>query len=248
MSGTAIFYLGQARTFAHCWANQWDIVLRHYPDARYYVCVEDDAQADGMLALMHQRVSADRIAMTRLKTPPDLPCPPESAADHVPYARSGDLSKATRNLVNTLWGFNEAWEWYKRQPQAREGLIVRLRPDSHFHAYNPPPFHELPVGDHLMSLWWSRCGGVNDRFALMGRTAARAYLTTYTRLQALIDDGVPFHGERFIAASLASQGIRVSHTLDAWLSLIRMPNAAGQMGQVWPAPEAREVALFARGL
>lgn len=246
MSGIAILYVGQTRTFSHCWANQWDMVLRHYPEARYYVCVEDEPEADCILPLMHKRVAPERIAMMRLRTPPDLPCPPESAADHVPYARSGDLAKATRNLVNALWGFNQCWDWYSRQPNAREGTLIRMRPDAHFHAFTPPP--ELPAGDHLMSLWWARCGGVNDRFAIMGRTAARAYLTTYTRLQALIDDGVAFHGERFIAASLAGQGIRVSHTLDAWLSLIRPADAAGRMEQVWPAPEAREVALFARGL
>ncbi len=68
---------------------------------------------------------------------------------------------------------------------------------------------KLPVRDIAYCPWWGRFGGVNDRFAIMGWSAAFEYHTTYDKIPSLLSKGCPFHPESLVAASMAEKEIRI---------------------------------------
>ena len=82
------------------------------------------------------------------------------------------------------------------------------------------PYHPSVKEAYLPA--WSRWGGVNDRFGVMGAYAAEAYFTTYSRLQSLCDAGAPLHPESLVMGSLESQGIEIKNSLIADFSTLRM--------------------------
>ena len=53
---------------------------------------------------------------------------------------------------------------------------------------------------------WGSYGGINDRFAIMGRDAAQAYMTAFDRIKELLDKGCPFHPETLTRAAVELTG------------------------------------------
>jgi hypothetical protein len=75
---------------------------------------------------------------------------------------------------------------------------------------------------------WSRWGGVNDRFGVMGASAAKAYFTTFQRVQELCDLGAPLHPESLVMGALELAGVKISNTLISDFLTIRMDGSVIQ--------------------
>ena len=119
--------------------------------------------------------------------------------------------------------------------------VIRMRADNYFRSFRPawpisprikahfllnPNSQGVAVIDSdkeyerkvALTPFWGRFGGVNDRFAVLGETAAQAYFTTFSRIGELLAKNYPLHPERLVYASLIESGCTVDDTLHAWFS------------------------------
>jgi hypothetical protein len=123
--------------------------------------------------------------------------------------------------------------------------IIRLRADLWFHSFEDPferhvsryyydKGTQMPhVGGGLVMTLpcgsnechtpaWGEFGGINDRFAIMGPSAARYYFTVFERLPELLAAGCPFHPESLVAASLELGNVSLHRTLKTFFSTERL--------------------------
>jgi hypothetical protein len=122
-------------------------------------------------------------------------------------------------------------------------LFVRLRPDLFFHRFDMPP--RLPRADEALTCYWGSHGGVNDRFALLGRQAAEAWFTAHRQLDKMLSGGCPLHPESLQLAALRLAGCINHPCLIADFTGIR---PTGEMIPQVPAPSdlpRYQAALFA---
>lgn len=241
---TAVIYTGQARSFRDCYKTQYWALLRHLDNPIIYACVEDDEQA-GHLELLREWF--ERVYIHRIRTPHDLPCPPDFTAAHTPYPLSTPVDRQTR----VFYGVNEAYKFFQKA-EAECGYfsdtIIKLRPDLYFRSMKLPV---LGIGfNDVVSPWWGRYGGINDRMAFMGRGAAKHFFGVYEKMDALLAAGCPMHGESLTAASCEEGGVKVRHELHAWTAFKRMPghHQQGNWGFVEPDHNANEVLMSLKGL
>lgn len=224
---TAVIYSGQARTFLRCFPTHRWHVFRHFTDLRFYVSVEDDERAGDMDVL---REHYEHVHIERVKTPADLPEIPIERGNAAPYANAA----SHRQLMAQHWANQRAWEFY--QSFAPVGnVVLRMRCDQFFHSFARPTGHDVQDVDlttepewravrsrEALTPWWGRFGGVNDRFAVLGFSAAEHYFTTFSKIPRLLDAGCPFHPESLVKASLLDGGVDLRETLLAEFSTERM--------------------------
>jgi hypothetical protein len=99
--------------------------------------------------------------------------------------------------------------------------IIRLRPDLWFHSFESERATTV-WDDEVLTPWWGRFGGLNDRFAIMGPKAARAYFDVYAKIPELLGSyRAPFHPETLLAARLEIAQVHVTQTLRAEFSTLR---------------------------
>lgn len=212
---TAILLSGQMRTFATCAYTQRWHVYRHFPDADFYVSTVEDKDAASVDVLRklypHAKIKTEVVG-----SQPNLPEPTENVRFE-PYPRSVPMQAVLRQL----WQLEKAWRLVK-EPEEYD-CFLRVRPDSFFHSF------VNPVGTMFrqwaFTPWWGRFGGVNDRFAVLGRDAAKAYFTTYGQIPQLIEAGCPIHPESLVAGSLSLAGCVVNDTLRAEFSTLKHEGA-----------------------
>lgn len=223
---TAILISGQLRTFARCYPTQRWHVLRHFADPHFFLTIQDQPDADAILAPLLADYGPDRVHIQRL-TDPDLTAdltPQLSAAYHqAPYANAAPAHR----LLLQHWYQTQVWEnfcGHRETLSLQINTIIRLRPDLFFHSFDTGPYidGDSMIHDcHVHTPWWGRFGGLNDRFALMDRDAARAYFDVYPKIPELLALGCPFHPETLLAARLEMSSISVSQTLHAEFSTLR---------------------------
>lgn len=229
---TAVFYSGQARTFASCFPNQYWMVLRHLPDPHFFVSVANDDQAVAMtsLSLRFKNVNIEYVKQ------PDFP---EAAEYARMYAHSGyGISARPQNIMRAFWGHKKAWKMCAKPQEF--AMFVRIRPDLYFQEYEGRPW---PMGSECMTPPWGSYGGVNDRFAILGGLAADSYFTAIDALDLLLAHGCPFHPETLTRAALERGGhVRVSQKLVTEFKIRRMasefhPQLNPDRSREWLVPE-----------
>lgn len=214
---TCFIYTGQARTFAQLWRNHAWFVHRHFPNADFFVSVADDEQSYDMMALrsLGHTVYFEKVVQ------PEIP-EPDMAAHQFGYPPSTSLQA----ILRQFWALNRAWEFVGNRAD-NYNLFIRIRPDSRFTRFVPPAPWERATWfsfarSYCLTPWWARWGGVNDRFALLGRDAAEVYFTTFQHRQALFDKHCPCHPETLLAASLESGDIVPDDTLACEFMTVRL--------------------------
>ena len=88
--------------------------------------------------------------------------------------------------------------------------------------------------------WWGNYGGINDRFGMFGRSAAKAFFETYDRLPALLDAGCPVHPESLVCAALELSGCAFTRALCADFGALRK---TGEF--IYMRPTMQEIAEYA---
>lgn len=219
---TAVLISGQMRTFAQTFSTfRWH-VLRHFADPHFFITVQDNPDC-ASIDLLRAEYGADHVHAD-LRTDPDFsvldpgllslvsgPCYYQA-----PYANAA----SPHQLLLQHWYQNECWKHFQTlnaqlsTPNRQFSTIIRTRGDLWFHSFAPPP-NSPPFAypDIALTPWWGRFGGINDRFAILGHEAARAYFTTYDHIPELLAAGCPFHPESLVAASLERSACVVRTTL-----------------------------------
>lgn len=193
---TAIVYSGHMRSLARCIANHRWMVWRHFPGADTFCATvfDQDSSATSLLGTDKVHVESHQPGFALPKGCPEQWNGPSSHYMHEPYA----ISVPPSAVIGQLWQLNNAWGLIANPDDY--DCFIRIRPDIYFHEYQHargvifPPLCHTP--------YWGRFGGLNDRFAVMGRDAAKAYFTTYTRIGELIEAGCPLHPESLLLASI----------------------------------------------
>jgi hypothetical protein len=222
---TAIVFSGHMRTFDRCLPTMDWHIFRHYPAAHFFVSTVADA--DALKAqLLVERYGADRVKIDTVPEQPDCVAEMRAAGvnlpaewhrgqpySHEPYA----ISVHPRAVLRQIWQLGRAWTAFCDDLWAFD-VVIRLRPDLWLHDYTPP----RPVGEAVcLTPWWGRFGGVNDRCAVMGPTAAAAYFGTYAAIPALMAEGCPLHPESLVGASLWAARCVTSAKLQTTFSTLR---------------------------
>jgi hypothetical protein len=198
---TALILSGHLRTFRRCWPTiRWH-VLGQFPEADVFVSTIRDPDIASLeiigdeatlidvvpsqpdcVALLCERMGITDTELARY-------------ADHAPYA----LSVPIQAVLAQLWQLSHAWD---SVPGIEDyDVVIRCRPDLFFHELNLGKFQH-PGRDQAWTPFWGRFGGVNDRFAIMGALAAKAYFTTWRHIPELLAAGCPLHPESLVAASI----------------------------------------------
>lgn len=220
---TAILLSGQLRTFAHCYPSQRWHVLRHFTDPHFFFTIQAQPDAEQILAPLIADYGADRVHVQQL-TDPDLTAdltPQLSAAYHqAPYANAAPAHR----LLLQHWYQAKVWSHFQTLSSQLSTLsfntVIRLRPDLYFHSFRWDSEEDF-WREQVLTPWWGRFGGLNDRFAIMGPAAARAYFDVYAKIPELLAHGCPFHPETLLAARLEMANLSVSQTLRAEFSTLR---------------------------
>jgi hypothetical protein len=213
MSKTAVLISGQMRTFSHCLPSLYWNVFRKLKDPHFFVSCADDEQASS--AYMLELHYPGKVHIEIVKQP-TLPEPHKSYADHAPYA----ISVPIQNILRQLWHYNRVWEFFNEVTGELKDFtaFVRCRPDLFFHRFDAPA---EPLPHEFLGVWKARCGGVNDRFAIMGPKAAEAYFTAFPRLQSLLDLGCPLHPESIQQAAMEFEGVGIRNRLTCEFTTVR---------------------------
>ncbi len=196
------------RTFDQCLPTIYWHVLRRFPGADCYIStIFDENQAKANLLAEKFPTFATKIAIAPIQ--PDcvseiraqgafLPAERMTGARYMfePYA----ISVSPQNVLRQLWQLEQGWNLAAASGKEYD-IFVRIRPDLFFHGLELPDLEG--ASDRLALLpWWGQFGGVNDRFAILGRAAAQYYFTTYSRTSGLLKMGCPLHPETLVLSSL----------------------------------------------
>ena len=219
---TAILISGQTRTFADCIANQNWFLYRKIKDPVFFVSVADDEQAKDAYLLEGY---AKDVFIERVKQP-TLPEPDFALAKHAPYTPTPNNKSVVQSILRQLWAYQRVWDFMESRG-TKFDTYIRLRPDLFFHKLSiSPRWMDDGASVHgttFQGPWKATCGGVNDRFGIMGHSAAKAYFTAFSQLNTLLDAGCPLHPESIQKAALEAAGCAISNTLVAEFTCLRLP-------------------------
>jgi hypothetical protein len=203
---TLFLYSGQARTIRHLHENHWFRVIRHFHDPHIVVSVADDEQAEDM-RLLEQYVGKNKFRFEKV-VQPTLPEPPSKS----PYAAGYPTISSPQAVLRQFWHWKRVWEFAGDKKPF--DCFVRIRPDSCFFECEPMVSSSAET---IYTPWWGRWGGMNDRFAIMGKDCAGLYHGIYDSLESLFKKGIPLHPEsllfeqmRFVKLNLLARSIYFS--------------------------------------
>lgn len=220
---TAILISGQCRTLDLCLPNIKAQVLDYFPGADLWISVA--AGPDSGQAQLLRSVGM-KIQLLEALEPPELDQRDYAARSlGGPYLLGtglGDSTAVSRTLL-------QAWRLHRVFEKARSSgenydTFVRLRPDQWFIVGAAG----LPRIDPSTAAvpWWGGYGGINDRFAVLGRAAAEAYCW-WPRLDELLAEGCRFHPETLTKYALTRAQCRIVH-LPTFAAILKR-DAAGKI-------------------
>lgn len=224
---TAVIFTGHTRSFVRCWPTfKWN-VGRHFPDAKYFFSTIDDNDWQDALPLIKSIGMQFEALAGQPEFRSDKIWHPGQPYSHEPYA----ISVSPQAVLGQLWQLEQGYKLYLKNTEEKDlaDVIIRVRPDSWFHSFemlrNSSDRPELLAkwGGELQchTPWFGKFGGVNDRFAIMGRQASDSYFFTFSRHEKLMQLGCPLHPESLIKASLEDGGVEIFDALKVEFSTLR---------------------------
>lgn len=209
----AIIISGHMRTFAACLPTlKWQ-VLRHYGKPEFFVSTVRDERTETWREL-ERHFPGCEIHVSVEESQPDIELPePWKGKGWAPYA----ISVPQQAVLKQLWQLSRAWKLYRVTRSCEHATVIRTRPDIWFSGFLP----RVPASNHALTPWWGRFGGVNDRFAVMGQDAARAYFAAFDSMHEMAAEGAPLHPETLVRYSMERSGIVVHDDLKVEFSTIR---------------------------
>jgi hypothetical protein len=235
---TAIIISGHARSFRWVAKNQIEQLFSRVPDPHFFISVIEDAHSGSLEAL---RSHFPHVKIEYIPSQPDCvglvgkrllgenalrtevesylrECASRGGYRMAPHANA-------QTVFGSLWHQQRAF----RMAEGEFDCYVRHRPDLHFVHLDVP----VPAGNELYSPWWSAWGGINDRFGIMGKDAAKTYFNQFDQLASMLQSGVALHPESLSGAAMKRGGVSM-RPLNVDFSAVRPPDATGQLVQVQP--------------
>lgn len=243
---TAVILSGQTRTFARCLPSIHWAVFSKLENPHFFASVANDEDA-GAIELLRQQYPDAPIFIEKVDQP-TLAEPPVQTSWHAPYAITPTKTPGVgplQGILRALWHYSRAWKFACEHGAQDCEMVMRCRPDLHFHRFEYPEHAEGWERFAFTPYWGNYGPGVNDRFAVMGPTAAKAYFETYDVLPDLINAGEPFHPETLVGAALRRANIRISRTLCAEFGFLRKNGEFVHM-QVLPGELAEWIAHLSK--
>jgi hypothetical protein len=226
---TAVLISGQMRTFGECLTTLERCVFRHLPDATYFIsCAEDETAGEAYLLEGKHDVHIERVAQPMLTIPgrtvPASTNMQDSQRDRISLAAPYHISAPHQSILRQFWHLNRVWDFaHEKMLDGTDSVpfdcYIRCRPDLFFHETRSLPATIEP--NQVFAPWWGGAGGINDRFAIMGRLAAQHYFGAWGKLQQMLAAGLPLHPETLLLESLTLGGCDVRRTLHAVFSTYR---------------------------
>lgn len=206
------------RSFAATVANLHWMVFRRLPNPTFFISCADDEQAKDA-HLLDGYYPEEGIFIERVKQPV-LNEPPFNLCRHSPYAPTPNNQSVVQSILRQMWHYRRVWDFHcEKAPTAGFDTYVRCRPDLFFHRFDMPAFVRP---NEFIGPWKATCGGVNDRFSVMGQIAAMAYFNSFSEFERMMDAGCPLHPESIQEAAMGAIGTRISNTLLAEFTVMRL--------------------------
>ncbi len=248
---TAVILSGQCRTFARCLPSMAWQVFSKLENPRFFASVAKDADASS-IELLRIKYPAAQIHIEVVEQP-TLAEPPMIHTLHAPYAITPTTTPGVgplQGIMRQLWHNSRAYKFAMEKGAGECDVFVRSRMDLNFARFKlgMPAEHidEMISSNEALTPYWGHYGpGTNDRFAVLGKDAAKAYFETYDNLPAMLADGIPFHPETLVGAALERAGCTISRTLLAEFAMIRKNGEWVHM-QVLPGELAEWTAYLSR--
>jgi len=216
---TAVIISGQARSFARCLPNLAWAVFSKLENPNFFCSVAKDADASSV-EMLRVKYPAAPVHIEVVEQP-TLSEPPMIHTLHAPYSITPTQTPGVgplQGIMRQLWHLSRAYKFAVENGAGECEVFVRCRPDLNFHRFK----YMRPAGAYdAFTPWFGNYGGVNDRFAILGTSAARHYFETYDRIPSLLEAGCPFHPESLVCASLEAGGVSIWRGLTAEFAVIR---------------------------
>ncbi len=221
---TAVLISGQLRTFRKCYLTQnWQIFRHYQSDLHFFASICRDDQTKDIQLLQNDY---ENVEVESYDDPLDLPEIPLEKGVFAPYANATSHYK----LMLQHWGNKKVWDFFVSSAATESfDVIIRIRPDLWIHRFKKPDQFQIDTyhidsrwPNTVLSPWWGKFGGINDRLAIMGKGAAVAYFTLYDAIPTLLKNGAPFHPETLLAEWLRQCGVTVESNLMTEFSTERM--------------------------
>lgn len=183
---------GEVRVFRHFWRQAWVA----------------NARSAENLALHPDNYAPFEACEGADEAPPPQPSPLLQR-----LARHGDAwEDGFQSLRNLVLQLQSLYEVTQRVAAAQPDVVVFARPDLCYHEPLPAAAiaHVQAHPDAVVAPCWESWGGLNDRFALCGARAWRAYGGRVLLADHYCErTGRALHSERFLAYALAFAGVQV---------------------------------------
>lgn len=252
---TAVLISGECRTFSRVLPSLHWQVFSKLENPHFFCSVAKDEDA-GSIELLRLKYDNVRIEVVEQ---PTLPEPPMSHTLHAPYAITPTRTPGVgplQGIMRALWHYSRAWKFAQEHGANDCDVFVRCRPDLHFHRFSlegltwlTGPYLEMypdqSAKQAFAPAWGSFGPGCNDRFLVMGKSAAKAFFETHDVLPDLLASGVPFHPETLVGAAIERAGCVISRTLLAEFAFLRKSGELVHM-QFLPQELAEWIAHLSR--
>lgn len=241
---TAVIITGQTRTFARCLPSLHWHVFRKLENPHFYASVANDGDAPA-IDLLKSKYPDAPVFIEKIDQP-TLPEPPLALADHAPYAITPTRTPGIgpmQGILRQQWHMSRGYKFALAHGAGECDMFIRCRPDLHFHQYIEATkwlksessgrtitrVYMMPMEFEAWTPYWGNYGGVNDRFAILGKGSAKPYFETYDNLAVMLDEGCPFHPESLVAYSMERDGIEIHRTLTAEFAFRRQDGSLEHM-------------------
>lgn len=205
MVKVAILVSGQCRTLNVCLPSIRRQILAHFPMADLWASVADgpDSEQASLLANVGLKVRLlEKIAQPTL-----------DERNYRQKSLGGDYWIGTgphdptivQRILRQAWHLRRVYEWAAHSGEDYD-VYVRLRPDQWFFV-GAQGMPEITPQKAVVP-WWGSFGGVNDRFAVLGRQAAEAYCW-WPKLDHWLEEGCRFHPETLTKYALLRSGCKI---------------------------------------
>jgi len=232
---TAVLIASEMRSFSYCLPTiRWHL-LRHFDDLTFFISTVEDEYTESA-KLLEKYYPKDRIHIEIPDRPvhpiiesrdpywaPKTDSSPLTIRDifsHEPFA----ISVTPERILQQAWQLQQCWRLMEEESKIKFDTYIRLRPDSYFRDFRFDSVYSQPSSHHVYVPWWAQCGGINDRFAILGSFAAKVYFNYINEISSLIQHGCPFHPESLLEGALTLAGCKIGASIIIDFAKLYMPS------------------------
>jgi len=204
----AVLVSGQCRTLDICLPSIQRQILAHFPLADLWISVADGPDADQASLLTKSGLRVRLLEKIVQPTLDERDYRQRSAGGNYLIGEGPEDRTIVQRILRQAWHLRRVYECAAASGENYD-VYVRLRPDQWF-LVGAQGLPEVTSKNAIVP-WWGSFGGVNDRFAILGKQAAEAYCW-WPRLDQWLEEGCRFHPETLTKYALMRAGCKIVHS------------------------------------